>query len=227
MQLIDLPTSSITSPEWNPNHIDDFMRRRLIRSIERFGLVVPLVVRKIDCNSYETIGGAQRLSILREMDTETIACVIVEADDTESRLLSQALNRIQGEDDLGLRADALRQILSAMPQSEVLSILPESAESLQSLVSLGQVDMAEHIRAWQQAQSARLKHLTFQLTNSQFELVEEALSKTLPDKPRVFDGLSGESAVASSAEDDSSPNRRGIALSEICRLYLGFIGGRR
>ena len=225
MQVINLPATSITSPEWNPNFMDDSMRGRLLRSIERFGIVVPLVVRKIDSNSYETIGGAQRLSILRETDTRTIACVVVEADDTESRLLAQALNRIQGEDDLGLRADALRQILSAMPQSEVLSILPESAESLQSLVSLGQVDMAEHIRAWQQAQAARLRHLTFQLSGDQLELVEKALSKTLPDKPRVFDGLSGEYAVASSTEDDSSPNRRGTALAEICRHYLENMGG--
>ena len=141
---------------------------------------------------------------LSGMDTGTIGCVIVEADDTESRLLAQALNRIQGEDDLGLRADALRQIISAMPQSEVLSILPESAESLKALSSLGRADMAKHLQAWQQAQSSRLRHLTFQLIPDQLDVVEKAVEK----------------AMTEVLGDDTNPNRRGNALYLLCLEYL-------
>ena len=96
---------------------------------------------------------------------------MVDLDDSNVRLLAQALNRIEGEDDLGLKAELFKEVLRTLPQSEVLSILPESAESLKALTALGEIDIAEHLRAWQQAQSARLRHLTFQLNGNQLEVV--------------------------------------------------------
>ena len=123
--------------------------------------------------------------------------MVVEADDVNARLLSQALNRIQGEDDLGLKADLLREVLETLLQEEVFRLLPETAESLKTLVSLGQGDMASYLQTWQMAQEARLKHLQFQLTPSQLAVVEEALSRLLPQAKR---------------SQGKSPNARGTAL---------------
>ena len=98
----------------------------------------------------------------------------------------------------------MRDILESMPQSEVLSLLPETVESLEALTSLGQETLAEHLRAWQRAQAARLRHLTFQLTTDQLDVINEAL-----------DG-----AVTGVTQTDANPNRRGNALHAICRDYL-------
>jgi ParB family chromosome partitioning protein len=106
MKVTDLPLEQIQEAPWNPNQMDPAMRSRLRRSIQRFQVVLPLVVRPIGTpigDRYETIGGAQRLQVLKELEYTAIPCVVVEADDPEARLLSQCLNRIQGEDDLGLR----------------------------------------------------------------------------------------------------------------------------
>ncbi len=65
------------------------MLNHLRHSVQRFDLVVPLVVRKVGDNRYETIGGAQRLSILRELGMTTAPCVVVEVDDSEARLLAR------------------------------------------------------------------------------------------------------------------------------------------
>ena len=65
MQVVDIFIRFITPADWNPNHMGDPMASRLCQSIQRFGLVVPLVVRKIGVNRYETIGGAQRLGIVQ------------------------------------------------------------------------------------------------------------------------------------------------------------------
>ena len=120
--------------------------------------------------------------------------MIVDVDDAHARLLAQALNNVHGEDDLGLRAEAVREILKQVPEDQVLAILPDSAQGLDALASLGQQDMAEHLRAWQLAQGARLKHLQFQLTTSQLEVVQVALAR-----------------VMSSAKDslEENPNVRG------------------
>ena len=52
MQLIQLPIHLIQVPEWNPNHMDEDTRPKLLSSIDRFGLVVPLVVRSISDGRY-------------------------------------------------------------------------------------------------------------------------------------------------------------------------------
>ena len=87
-------------------------------------LGVPLVVRTIGDDGYETVGGAQRLSVLRKFGVVEVPCVMVEADDVNARLLAQASNGIQGEDDLGLRAELIRQVLEALPPGGVLRLLP-------------------------------------------------------------------------------------------------------
>ena len=181
MEVTDIPVEQIQEAPWNPNSLDEEMYRRLRRSIERFDLVMPLVVRQIESGFYETIGGAQRLAVLKDMGVTVVPVVIVDVDDAEARLLGQALNRIAGEDNLGMRAQLIREVLETRSQEEVLALLPETAESLASLVSLGQEDIASYLEAWEQAQAARLKHLQFQLLPSQLEMVEEALARLLPE----------------------------------------------
>ena len=205
MQVVDVFIRSITPPYWNPNQMDAFMASRLRQSIQRFGLVVPLVVREVAPGRYENIGGAQRLVISREMGFDYVPCVVVDADGAEARLLSQCLNRIAGKDNLGLKAELVRELLSSLSEEEVTKLLPETAESLSALASLGQEEMASHLIAWQEAQKARLKHLQIQLTPVQLEVVEEALARLIPR--------------AKMGESDS-PNMRGTALYLLCRRLL-------
>ena len=205
MKVRDIPIYAIEAAEWNPNEMEGSMRSRLRKSMERYGFLVPLVVRSVGDGRYETIGGAQRLSVLREMGAATVPCVVVEAGDAEARLLSQALNHIAGIDDLGLRAELVRDLLSGMPEGEVLSVLPETAESLKALASLGTEDLASHLEAWQHAQVARLRHFQAQLTQGQLKVVQNAVGGFMPEA-REHEG--------------QNPNVRGTALYLLCKAYL-------
>ena len=205
MQSINLTLVQLYPATWNANRMDGAAIGRLRESLARYGMVQNLVVRKLANANYEVLSGNQRLTVLRDLGYAEVPCVLVELDDARARLLAQALNRIQGEDDLGLRAELIRQVLEALPQEDVLSLLPETAESLKTLVSLGQGDMASYLQTWQKAQEARLKHLQFQLTPSQLEVVEEALSRLLPQAKR---------------SQGESPNARGTALYLLCKNYL-------
>ena len=209
MQVVELLTQSVQVPEWNANVMDDAMRGRLEEAIQRFGLVVPLVVRELGEGWYETIGGAQRLAVLQELGLPTVPCVVVHADDVEARLLSQCLNRIAGSDDLGLKGELLHKVLEVLPQTEVMQLLPETTESLQALASLGQQDLASYVQNWQQSQAARLKHLTFQSTPAQLEVIEEALARVMPQV---------------SKNGGENPNPRGNALYLLCKAYLELTG---
>ena len=207
MKTVELPVEVIEPAPWNSNEMDLAMRSRLRASLHRFGLVAPLVVRRTGNGRYETVGGAHRLNVIKEMGASIAACIVVDADDSEARLLSQALNHVAGRDNPGLRAQVVRDLLNALPEAEVLSVLPDSAESLQALASLGKEDLAAHLEAWEKAQAARLKHLQFQLTESQLDVVDSAIKQAL---------------VRIDEADGSSPNRRGNALAVICAAYLRF-----
>lgn len=205
MQVVDLRIETISASEWNANEMDPEMQKRLRPSIERFGLLVPLLVREIAPGRYETIGGAQRLAISRELGFSFVPCVVTSANDAESRLLSQCLNHIAGQDNPGLRGEVLRRILESMSESEVAELIPGPLERLKELTKIGKEDLAGYLHSRLQTCHARLEHLVFQLTREQLELVRTALRRA-------------GSAVLSPTEQN--PNRRGNALAAICKKYL-------
>ena len=205
MKPVEISITDLRPALWNPNQMDERMMERLQESISWYGLVEPLVVRPFEDSLYEVLSGNQRLRVLEYLDFKSVPCVIVELDDARAMLLAQALNGLRGEDDLALKGALLKEILESVPESEVLSLLPETIGSLKSLSQINEMDLAEHLKAWDEAQIARLRHLQVQLTNNQMETVEEALSLILPKaKNECFE----------------NPNTRGNAVFLLCKFYL-------
>jgi ParB family chromosome partitioning protein len=205
VKTVDLPVSQLHEAPWNANRMDAPMMARLKESIRRYGLVQNLVVRKTRLDYYEVLSGNQRLALLRESGAETVPCVIVDLSDADARVLAQALNRIQGEDDLGLKASLLKDILKHLPEEAVMAVLPETSSSLKGLASLGSDTVARYLTTWENTRHARLKHLQFQLTAEQLETVEKALAKVMSRARRI---------------QGDSPNLRGTALYVLCRKLL-------
>ena len=205
MKVNELPIENLIEATWNPNHVDERGHNRLKESLSRYGLVEPLVVRPKEDSSYEVLSGNHRFKAIRNMGFSSIPCVVVNLDDAEAMLLAQTLNGLHGEDDQAQKGELFKNILASIPENKVLSLLPETTESLRSLASFSQLDLAEHLQAWEQAQAAKLKHMVLQFTNEQLETVEEALSQVLPK-----------------ARNDKakSPNTRSTAMYLLCRSYL-------
>jgi len=205
MKTIDISITDLRPASWNPNQMDETMMECLRESISRYGLVEPLVVRPLDDSFYEVLSGNQRLRILEDLDFKSVPCVIVELDNSRAMLLAQALNGIRGEDDQALKGALLKEILSSVPEDEILSLLPETTESLKSLSLINEMDLAEHLKAWEETQAARLRHMQLQFTDKQLATVEEAVSlMTHEAKKDGFD----------------NPNTRGNAVFLLCKFYL-------
>ena len=122
MNITDLPIDQLKEARWNPNVMNEAMLMRLRESISRFGLVSNLVVRTLGDDTYEVLSGNQRLQVLKDSNVQTAPCVVLDLDDSHARLLAQGLNRIEGTDDLGLKAELVREVLNSIPQSEVMSL---------------------------------------------------------------------------------------------------------
>ena len=209
MKIVDLSLDQLKPASWNANVMDEADISRLNKSLTEFGFVQNLVVRPIGDGTYEVIAGNQRLRVLRQQGVASVQCAAVDVDDARAKLLSQVLNRTHGEDDLGLRAELMRQVLGEWPSDRIIALLPETSESLQALMELGTADMAASLADWQKAQKARLRHMTFHLTGEQQEVVEDAMKKAVE---------SGE------LQTSNNPNMRGNVLYQICKRYLEVSG---
>ncbi|MFC2041935.1 ParB/RepB/Spo0J family partition protein [Chloroflexota bacterium] len=205
MILRDISIKALREAPWNPNEMDETMLIRLKESLKRYGLVTNLVVRQISEDVYEVISGNQRLVALKEAGYTDVPCAVIDLDDARARLLAQALNHIHGEDDLGLRAKLISEVLHTMGESEVAALLPETTSSLRAIVSMDRESIADYLRSWEQARSGRLQALRFRLITGQMEVVMEAIARILPQVSRT---------------ECDSPNVRGTALYLLCKSYL-------
>ena len=204
MKIIELPIEALKEAPWNVNQVDDSMMQRLRTSIGKYGLVQNLVVRQI-ANDYEVLSGNHRLRLLHELLIKKVPCVVVDVDDAHARLLAQALNHIHGDDDLGLRAELIREVMQVLPEEEVLAVLPDTMDGLKGMANLGQETMTGYLQNWEKARAARLRNLLFKLTSDQLQTVEAAVAQILP-QARLQQGI--------------NPNARGTALYLICKSFL-------
>ncbi|MFC1953991.1 ParB/RepB/Spo0J family partition protein [Chloroflexota bacterium] len=205
MKIIELSIEKLKEAPWNPNQMDEVTFKRLIESINRYDLVEPLVVRPSVDSQYEVLSGNQRLKAITSMGLKKVPCVVVNLNDAEAMLLAQALNNLRGEDDQALKGNLIKAVLATIPEDKVLSLLPETKESLKSLTSFDQTDLAQHLQAWELAQAARLKHMILQLTQQQLETVEAAINNMMPNVK---------------INNIGSPNKRGTAIFMLCKYYL-------
>ena len=205
MKIVELPIELLKEALWNPNQMDEATLNRLSESLSRYGIVEPLVVRPREGGFYEILSGNQRLKMIKSLGFKSVPCVVVNLSDPEAMLLAQALNNLRGEDDPVLKGNMFKTILASVPEDKVISLLPEDKESLKALVSFDQIDLAQHLQAWELAQAARLKHMVLQLTPQQLETVEEAINRIMPDVKK---------------DNSGSPNNRGTAIFLLCKFYL-------
>jgi ParB family chromosome partitioning protein len=204
MEIVELPIEVLKEASWNVNQPNEAMLQRLRSSIQQFGFVQNLVVRHLG-DGYEVLSGNQRLKLLREFNIAKVPCVIVNLDDAHARLFAQALNHIHGDDDLGLRAELIREVLKTIPEQEVLTVLPDTMVGLKGMATLGQGAVAGYLQNWEKARAIRLRNLLFKLTPEQLPIIETAIEQLLPEARR---------------QQGVSPNSRGTALYLICKSYL-------
>jgi len=97
MEVRRMKVNEINPAPYNPR-IDlkpgDPEYEALKKSIERFGLVDPLIWNK---RTNRLVGGHQRLKVLKDLGYETADVVVVDLPESVEKTLNIALNNIQGD----------------------------------------------------------------------------------------------------------------------------------
>lgn len=88
--------SDLNEAEYNPRTISNNALYKLGKSIDEFGLVIPIVWNK---RSKNIVGGHQRIKVLKERGIENVDVIIVDLNENDEVALNITLNNpnIQGE----------------------------------------------------------------------------------------------------------------------------------
>jgi ParB/RepB/Spo0J family partition protein len=90
IQIEQLPIDELRPDPANPRRISDQELETLTRSINKFGLVDPIIARRED---RMVIGGHQRLLAARKLGYKTIPVVLTDLTVEQAHLLNIALSR--------------------------------------------------------------------------------------------------------------------------------------
>jgi len=100
------PRSLVPAP-YNPRILSGEAREALARSMDHWGVVDPIVVRRGD---NEIIGGHQRVQVAIEQGLERVPVVMLDISPQEAKALNVALNRIHGDWDLAKLSGVLGEL---------------------------------------------------------------------------------------------------------------------
>jgi DNA modification methylase len=97
MKIVEYNSSEIISAEYNPRQLTKEQYSNLKDSLERFGLVDPLIINKNKDRKNILVGGHQRLKIARAIGMDKIPCVEVDLTLDQEKELNVRLNKNVGE----------------------------------------------------------------------------------------------------------------------------------
>ena len=141
MEVRRMKVNEINPAPYNPR-IDlkpgDPEYEALKKSIERFGLVDPLIWNK---RTNRLVGGHQRLKVLKDLGYETADVVVVDLPESEEKTLNIALNKIQGD----WEETKLEALLAELHAEGVdLELTGFSEEELENLLTELKTDVEIH-----------------------------------------------------------------------------------
>ena len=105
MKIKDIELSKLKPATYNPRQITKKQVKHLMESIEKFGIIDPLIIN----SDFTIVGGHQRFAILNEAskkvdweDPPKVPCVILDLSKEDERELNIRLNKNTGDWDFDL-----------------------------------------------------------------------------------------------------------------------------
>lgn len=142
--LIKLRLDRLEPNPWNPNKMTDEMLAKERASIERFGFVDPITVRRLPARMWQIIDGEHRWIVARQLKLTQVPCFDVgEIDDATAQQLTIVLNDTRGQTDPRKLGGLLSGLLKLEPKERLIATLPYSREAFERLTEPPKLDWAD------------------------------------------------------------------------------------
>ena len=99
-KIVNRDINSLIFAEYNPRQLTKAQYKNLRDSIDRFGLVDPIIVNKNKDRKNIIIGGHQRVKVAKDMKIEVVPCLELDLTYEKESELNVRLNRNTGEWDM-------------------------------------------------------------------------------------------------------------------------------
>ena len=110
LSVVTLPLTALRPAENNPRIMPQREMEALQNGLKHWGFVDPILVRPLGEDSYEIIGGHQRVTAAQELGITEVPVIVLEVSAVDAMILNEALNRIHGtwdEAQLALHQEAI------------------------------------------------------------------------------------------------------------------------
>lgn len=120
-----IPAAKLRKNPWNPNRMTAAMYAKILESLELYGFIDPLLVRKIELDVYEIIDGEHRFTGGCDLGMTEFPCVnLGMIDDAKAKKLTIIANELHGQADPGRMGDLLTDIMKLTSLDDLIVALP-------------------------------------------------------------------------------------------------------
>lgn len=211
--------------EWNPNEQSEFIFLREKRSIEKYGFVMPVLVRELPEGGYEIIDGEHRWRAVREIHAEGIPIYTTpkkdsvipkgkiniknlgEVSDPDAKQMTILMNKLRGESDTLKEADLLKNLAETENFQALADLLPFQEDELGNMIKMADFDWDEFKEGSETRPDDDEKWVTvkFRLSQDQANVVNEAIERLVRQVPIEGENVDGRALEMMAADSIGTP----------------------
>lgn len=137
-EVIQLPVHSITPNRYQPRAIfNEEKIKELAQTIHTHGMIQPIIVRKLEEDTYELIAGERRWRAVKSLEWENVSVIIRNMDDTETASVALIEN---------LQREELTVVEEANAYAQLLQLHSLTQEALAQRLGKSQSTIANKLR---------------------------------------------------------------------------------
>jgi ParB family chromosome partitioning protein len=142
-QILDIPIDQIIPNPNQPRQVfESGALKELAESIQTYGVIQPIQVRRLDANLYELVSGERRLRASKLAKQKTIPAIVVSINDQDSAVLA-IIENVQREDlNYFEEAESYQQLIKYyhMTQGQVAKLIGKSQSFVANKLRLIKMD---------------------------------------------------------------------------------------
>lgn len=142
-QILEIPIDQIIPNPNQPRQVfDTEPLKELANSIQTYGVIQPIQVRKLDANLYELVSGERRLRASKIAKLKTVPAIVVSINDQDSAVLA-IIENVQREDlNYFEEAESYQQLIKYyhMTQAQVAKLIGKSQSFVANKLRLIKMD---------------------------------------------------------------------------------------